>query len=143
VVEYLKDGNGTRAAIRAGYATSSAAVQAHRLLKGATVLEEIHARRKRTLRRSEVTAEKTLQALAAVAFFDPRCLFDHNGNLLPFDKMPKDALSAIDLLEVEESVEGGRRVRRLKKAKFANKLPALELLGNHLGIFPTPPKRGR
>jgi phage terminase small subunit len=32
VVEYLKDGNGTGAAIRAGYATSSAAVDAHRLL---------------------------------------------------------------------------------------------------------------
>jgi phage terminase small subunit len=142
VVEYLKDGNGTKAAIRAGYATSSAAVQAHRLLGNEKVLAKVRARRNRILRRSEVTVEKTLRALAALAYFDPGCLFDQKGGLLPFNEMPNDALRAVDLLEIQESDKGGRRVPKLKRVKFVDKIPALELLGNHLGMFPIPPKKG-
>ena len=141
VLEYLKDGNGTKAAIRAGYAASSAAVHAHRLLKNQRVLDKVRARRNRVLRRTEVTVERTLRELEAIAFFDPGCLFDHKGKLLPLDKMPKDARRVIDRLEVRESVKGGRRFRTLQMVKFANrKMAALEALGNYLGMFPKPRK---
>jgi Terminase small subunit len=143
VLEYLKRGNGTKAAIAAGYAHSSAAVHAHRLLKNERVLEKIRASKRRVLRRAEITDAKTLKAIAEVAYFDPGCLFDQNGDLLPLNEMPKDALRAIDFLEVGESVRGGRRVRTLKMVKFADKLPALELLANYLGMFPAPRKRSR
>ena len=142
VLEYLKDGNGTRAAIRAGYAASSAAVHAHRLLKNEGVLEKVRAHQNRFQQRTDVTVEKTLRELAAVAFFDPRLLFDRKGNLLPLDKMPKDARSAIDRLDIQVSVKAGRKVRTVK-VKVADKLTALKILGNHLGMFPKPTKAGR
>jgi len=138
VLEYLKDGNGTRAAIRAGYAASSAAVHAHRLLKNERVLEKVRACQNRFQQRTEVTVEKTLRELAAVAFFDPGRLFDRKGNLLPLGKMPKDALSVIDF-DIE-SVKGGRKVRMVR-VKTADKMAALTALGSYLGMFPKPPKR--
>lgn len=54
VLEYLNDGNGTRAAIRAGYAASSAAVHAHRLLKNERVLAKVRACIDRVQKRNDV-----------------------------------------------------------------------------------------
>ena len=59
--EYAKDGNGTRAAIRAGYAPKSADVEAARLLVNAKVgnavtkFQELH----------RIKAEVTIESLAA------------------------------------------------------------------------------
>ncbi len=143
VLEYLKDGNGTQAAIRAGYATSSAAVHAHRLLKNERIVEKIKAHHTRLRHSNEVLVEKTLRGLAAIAFSDPGTLFDRKWNLLlPFEKLPKDARRALDSIEVVDSVKGGRKLRTVK-VKFASKLAALEMLFNHYGLFPKPPKAGR
>ena len=142
VLEYLKDSNGTKAAIRAGYAPSSAAVHACRLRKNQMVLEKIRAHQNSVLRRTGVTDEKILPEIAAVAFSDPGALFDRKWNLLPLEKLPKDARRALDRLEVVDSVKGGRKIRTVK-VKFADKLGALEILGNRLGMFPKPPKAGR
>ena len=133
MLEYLKDGNGTRAAIRAGYAASSAAVHAHRLLKNDTVLDKVRARQNRFQQRTEVTVEKTLRELAAVAFFDPGLLFDHKGNLLPPGKMTKDALRAIDV-DIQESVKG-RKVRTVRW-KTADRMVVLTALAKYLRMFP-------
>ena len=64
--EYAKDGNGTRAAIRAGYAPKSADVEAARLLVNAKVgnavtkFQELH----------RIKAEVTIESLAAELEFD-------------------------------------------------------------------------
>ena len=129
VVEYLKDRNGTQAAIRAGYAASSAAVHAHRLLKKDTVLDKLHALRNSALQRIGVTAEKTLRELGAIAFFDPRHLFDDKGNMLPLHKMPKDARSALSGFNIRESVEGGHRVRTLGNEARGGQTGRAEYLG--------------
>ena len=140
VLEYLKDGNGTKAAMRAGYAASSAAVQASRLLNTETVVDKIRALQNRVQQRNEDTLDKTLRGLGEIAFADPGHFFDRKWNLLPPNKIPKDARSALDGLEVQESVKGGVRT---VKVRFANKLAALEILGKHLWLFPKPLKAGR
>ncbi len=137
VLEYLKDGNGTKAAIRAGYATSSAAVHAHRLLKNERVVDKVRTLQDRVQRRSEVTAEKVRTELIAIANFDMSRLLDRKGNLLPLHKIPADALRVIERLEVRESVKGGRRVRT-ELVKLANKAAALNTLARCMGPFPKP-----
>ncbi len=143
VSEYLKDGNGTQAAIRAGYATSSAAVHAHRLLHNKRVLDKVRAHQNRVQRATEVTVERVVRELEAVAFSDPLYLFDRKSNLLPFDKIPKEARRAIKLLEVQESVKGGRRIRTLKKVVLEDRIPAVIALAKYLGMFPKPLRGGR
>ena len=140
VLEYLKQGNGTKAAIAAGYAFSSAAVHAYRLLKNETVLKEIRARQNRIQQANDDLVKKTLREFEAVAFLDPRQFFDDKWNLLPLSEMCSDARSALDSLEVEVSVKGGVRAMYVK---FADKMAALNALANILGMFPRPLRAGK
>jgi phage terminase small subunit len=140
VLEYLKEGSGTRAAIRAGYATSSAAVHAHRLLKNEWVLEEIRAHQDRVQERNDALVDKTLHELEAAAFYDPGALFDRRGNLLPPDKLPEGAYRGVESLRITDTVKGGRKVRTVQ-IKFADRIAALNALAKRLGLFRKPAKR--
>lgn len=139
IAEYLKDGNGTQAAIRAGYAKKSASVHATRLLAKDKILDKIRAGQNRILKRAEVSVERVLRELACLAFLDPAGLFDEKGELRPISEMPEEVRRALTGLEVEElfDFKNGRRSRtgNLRKIKFAQKTTALELLAKHLGIL--------
>jgi len=139
IVEYLKDGNGTRAAVRAGYAPSSAAVQACRLLQNDRVLNNVRACQKLVLvqRGNEALFDKTLLELQAICSFDPAPLFDRKGKLLPLHKLPRDAYRAIASFEIEHSVKGGRKVRT-ERVKFVDRVAALDTLAKCLGLILPP-----
>ena len=72
VAEYLKDLNGTQAAIRAGYAPSAARARASKMLSNVVVAEAIREAQTEILRSSQVTVERIVRELALIAFFDPR-----------------------------------------------------------------------
>lgn len=63
VAEYLKDGNGTQAAIRAGYSTKTANEQAARLLAKASVKGAVEGR----LEKLELTADYVLGGIRKIA----------------------------------------------------------------------------
>lgn len=75
VQEYLKDLNGTQAAIKAGYSEKTAAEQASRLLSNVKVQEAVTKGREKLAARAEVTAERVLNGLLAEATADdgPTC----------------------------------------------------------------------
>jgi len=133
VLEYLNLRNGTKAAIAAGYAQSSAAVQAHRLLKHATVREKIGAQQKRVQQTNEVLINKTLRGLASIAFSDPILFLDAEGRPLPLNKMPKEARDSLRRVKVQVSAKGGTRIVCIE---VAEKMPALTILAKHLGMLP-------
>ena len=66
VAEFLTSGNGTQAAIRAGYSAKGAAVQATRLLRNANVRSAIEAERAPVLARAKVTLAGHLAMLATI-----------------------------------------------------------------------------
>lgn len=70
VAEYLKDRDGTAAAIRAGYAKSSAGARASELLALPAVRTLVNKHTENIRRRSEVTAEFVIEELAKVASQD-------------------------------------------------------------------------
>ena len=55
VAEYVKDGNATQAAIRAGYAEGSAAVTGSQLLRHPKVAAELHNVQSKAIQRAQVT----------------------------------------------------------------------------------------
>lgn len=134
LAEYLVDGNGTRAAIAAGVPEKSAAVTASRWLKNrriAALLTERHARRTTKL---EITAERVLDELAKLAFYDPGKLFDAHGNLLAVPAMDDVTRAVIVALDVETKDSRGAR-SITKKVKLADKGLNLERLGRYLKLF--------
>ena len=90
--------------------------------------------------KAEVSVERVLKEYARIAFLNPQDLYDANGRLLNIKEMPEDAARAIAGLE-EEVIYGsngeGRKVDigRLKKIRLTGKIPALEGLARHLGMF--------
>ena len=139
VAEYLKDRNGTQAAIRAGYKANSAQEQASRLLSNAMVREAIEAFVIKAEEKAALTVERTLREVARLAFFDPRKLLKDDGSPKPITELDDDTAACLAGLEVLESYEGSGEERvfvgHVKKYKIADKNAALEKAMKHLGLY--------
>lgn len=102
IVEYLKSGNGTQAAIRAGYSAKGAAVQATRLLRIAKMTAAIEAERAPVLERAKLTLEGHLGMLAAIR--DAAMTAGHYGAA----KSAEEARGRVSGFYVEPSVVAKR-----------------------------------
>jgi phage terminase small subunit len=77
-----------------------------------------------------------------IAFADLTQAYNEGGNLLPVPQMPEDTRRALSGIEITELFGDGKAVGRLKKVRFAQKVPALDSLAKHLGIFAEPGNGG-
>jgi phage terminase small subunit len=138
-LEYVKDLNGTQAAIRAGYSPKTAQEQASRLLSKAIISERLQALLDARFKRVQLDGDTILRELLRLATSDLRKLFDDKGGLLPPHQWPDDAAVAVSSVEVEELFDGYGEERHqigfTKKVKFWDKPKSLELLGKHLKLF--------
>lgn len=138
IAEYLIDGNGTRAASAAGFAPESAHVTAARLLKIPKIAAAIAERQERRQEKLKISAERVLEELAKLAFYDPRDLFDERGFLKPItemDDITRAAIAALDTETRELGGEGPLQRTLVKKIKLADKGLNLERLGRYLKLF--------
>jgi hypothetical protein len=162
--EYLVDFNGKRAAIAAGYAKKGAAASASRLLTYVNIQAYLQKKKDKVAQKLEITFERTLNEIGRIAFFDPRNMFDDDGNLKDIKDLDPDTAAVISSIEVDEDItteddidldgedeEGedaaqhtpagakkpkGPKVSGTitKKLKMWSKPQALSLLADHFGI---------
>lgn len=136
--EYIKDGNGTRAAIAAGFPESSAHVAAARLLKNPKIAAAIESWRERQKERFEITAEAVLDELFKLGTYDPKNLYDKDGNRIPvhlLDDFTRAAVAAVEDETTETTTMGSKTVTRNQKIKMAEKGANLERLGKYFKLF--------
>lgn len=137
--EYLKDLNGTQAAVRAGYAENSANEQASRLLANANISERVQMLMQSRAKRIEIDSDMILKELLLLAKTDLSNAYDENGNLKNVQDMPEEVRRAISGIKVFEEFEGfGKdrvKIGEVRELKFWDKPRALELLGKHLKLF--------
>jgi phage terminase small subunit len=142
VKEYFVDLESSKAAKRAGFSTA----MGRKLL----MEPEVHAEVERQLalreRAIEVTADRALAEIGAIAFSDIRKVFRPDGSLLPPADFPDDMAGAISSVEVDELFEwqpredGGRGKEKVqvgftKKLKLWDKPAALTMLGKHFKLW--------
>lgn len=150
VEEYLVDLNATQAAIRAGYSQNRASEIGYQLLQKTTVQEAIEAAMTERSSRTEITQDRVLEELAAIAFSNgtdfarvvsreaPTTVVDDEGN----PQQVTGLVQAVRILDTD-SIEPKKRaaIAGIKEGKFGievksyDKVKALELLGRHLGMF--------
>ena len=94
VEEFACDMNATQAAIRAGYSVKTAKEQATRLLSNVHVAAEIAKGRAARSERTGITADRVLQELARIAFFDVRKLLNDDGSMKPISEIDDDTRAA-------------------------------------------------
>lgn len=135
VREYLVDLNATQAAQRCGYSEKTAYAQGCRLLKDAEVAAAIQAAMDKRAAKTEITAERVLQEIARLAFFDPAKLYDEQGRPRPIHELDEDTRRAIAGVEIDEVGGGDKPLVVTRKLKLADKGANLERLGRHLKLF--------
>jgi phage terminase small subunit len=140
--EYLKDLNATKAAIRAGYSTKSAASQAADLLKLPKISEEIGRLEAKRISAADVKADAVLRELQRIATFDCSQLFDERGQIRPPDTWSADVRACIAGLDVVRRTGTDGTIEQVFKLRFADKIAALRVLSAHLGLVQEVPGQG-
>lgn len=141
VAEYMKDGNAVRSAIAAGYSKKTAASQSSQLIANPKISKAISEKHGKRCAKLDFSAEKVLEGLASLAFFDIRKLYDEKGNLKSIQDLDDTTANAICGVEIEEVFErfGGGQAKAngnlLKKIKLADRGTNLERLGRYHKLF--------
>jgi phage terminase small subunit len=138
VEEYLIDLNARQAAIRAGYSPRTAEVIAHQNLRKLNIAAAIAEMQQARSKRVEITQDRVLLEIARLAFFDPRKIFDEQGQLLQITQFNDDSAAAIAGMDVIGVKSESGEVQYVKKIKFWDKNSALEKLSKHLKLFGDP-----
>ena len=129
VEEYLVDLNATQAAIRAGYKEKTARSIGQENLTKPDIQEAIQAAMDERSKRTEITQDRVLQELAAIGFSRATDFAQIRGG-------------AVRLTETDELADEQKRaVAGIKEGKYGiemklhDKIHALHLIGQHLGMF--------
>jgi phage terminase small subunit len=136
VEEYLIDLNATAAYRRAGYQPKSekaATANSSRLMANDSIKAEIRKRRRQQSRETRITANRVLKELALIAFsrlrdygkWNAGGFFINDSGRLPYDKD-----KAVAEFSQTRTASGGST-----KFKLHDKVAALKLLGEHLGLW--------
>lgn len=140
VAEYLKDSNGARAAIEAGFSPKTAREIAYQLLnKTSHVMEAIRREEEERLHEVGVHVEKVLTRMARLGFPDIRKLYGPNNTLLPVKDWPDEIVPAVAGVETFEEYQGKGKDRVLightKKVRLWDPNPSLTSMAKNLGVI--------
>lgn len=130
VDEYLFDLNGTLAAIRAGYSARTANEQSTRLLANVHVAEAVAVAKAERSARVGLHADRVIEELAVLAFA-------RMGDFADWDRggVNLKEASEVDSRAISEVRSSDNRYGKNISIKLHDKLGALKLLGQHLGIL--------
>lgn len=111
--EWLKNPNGTAAAIAAGYSAKGAGVTAHELLQRSDVKAYLASRTGKLVAVAEADVERITRELAAIGFADVTVLFvesPEGPRLRPLSEWPAEVRVCIASIETSRRVVGIKRV---------------------------------
>lgn len=143
VDEYLVHLDPKKAAIDAGYSKTVAASKAYQWVSNSKVKPHVYAAIKEAQQkrseRTHITADRVLQELARIAFFDPRKLLNDQGHPKSLTELDDDTAAAVAGLDLLEEYRGEGKERQfvgyVKKFKIADKNTALTNAMRHLGLL--------
>lgn len=140
VREVLAHGNATKAAVAAGYSKATASVTGSKLLRKAKVSQELAKLQKTLLSKLEISAERVLQGLAELAFFDPRKMFNEDGSMKKVTELDDATVHALAGMDVEKLFKHfgkgqAEEIGTITKIRLCDRGLNLERLGRHFKLF--------
>lgn len=138
--QYLKDLNGTQAAIRAGYSKKGAHVQAAQLLSNHKVSVHLQELMQERAQRTEIDADWVLKRLAQDATADLADLYDELGQLKAVKDWPlafrTGLVAGIETVQERDgfSPDGDPAFVTVRKVKLMDRAKLLEMVGRHVGV---------
>lgn len=110
-----------------GATAKSAEANGPRLLKNRHVAMYLEQKRQEAEEKADVSEERILREVAAIAFLDPADYFDEDGNLRHVKDMPEQARRALAQIEVK-AVGNEEAQAFVTRIRHGDKKGALELL---------------
>ena len=136
VEAYISNGgNGTQAAIKAGYSKKGADVRAAELLRDCRVKDVIAARAKKVAEITGLDTERTAREIARLAYSDLRKFYRADGSLIPIPELDDDSAACVAMVEVDEIGIEGVVIGHTKKIKVWDKNAALEKAAKIHGLY--------
>lgn len=135
-MEFPIDFNGTQAAIRAGYAKSSAGLMAMKLLRKPVIQKAIRYFVKKRLQETELTAKETLKQLLYALTRKASDFFDENGLVLMPNNLPDRVQSLVDGFKIRSyyNKETGEQEQQIEY-KITPHATAVEQSLKHFDLF--------
>lgn len=137
--EYIKDLNGTQAAIRAGYSPKAATEQACKLLAKGNVQNYVSELKKTLSNKNEGLAQQVIDELKKIGFANIQDYINKDNEIKDLSTIDRDKAAAVESIKktVTEFSGGGESSGKKTSIQFKlyDKISALEKLGRHLGIF--------
>ena len=131
--EYIKDLNGTQAAIRAGYSPRTADRMAYELLKKPEIQAFVLQSKAERVEEVKIDANYVLKRLIEIDEMDVADILDDGGDFLPIRSWPKTWRTTLSGLDIA-IINSGDTEAIIKKIKWPDKVKNLELLGKHIGV---------
>jgi len=135
IEEYLVDGIGAHAAVRAGYSAATAKNKASTLLALPHVrdalLTAMRAREKTVTEKAAIDAAWVLRELADLWRVDVRAIFRPDGQLRPIHELSDAAAKLVASFEVIDAPGG----LVTKKVRIIDRLRVLEDIGKHVSVL--------
>ena len=139
VLEYLRDGNATRAATAAGYSAATAYSQGPRLLSRPDIAQAIEIERARLMAKLSVTPERIVSTLAAIAFGDVRDVVAWDGEgkatITPSDELHEDEAVMVEGVSRRERTDAGGNTTATTDIKLSSRQGALDKLARIQGLY--------
>ncbi|MEP0983819.1 terminase small subunit [Leptolyngbya sp. FACHB-17] len=130
-------GNATRAYYQAGFVARSesvASTESSNFLRKPEIQNYIRHLQANVSKRFDISADRLVQELAAIAFADPKQMFNDDGELLPISEIPDHCLGALAEINVETVTDRRGNVTIKRKGKLADRQRALEGLMKVTGL---------
>ena len=137
--EYLTDMNATRAALRAGYSSSTALNG--QLMNIPKIKCYLQQQTQQRMERVQFTHDQVLRELGKIAFGNMADYFAADGSIKPMNEVGNDAKAALWSVSVSDAGSGGSVIgdntdsKRLLKFRMYNKLSALDKIAKHIGFY--------
>jgi phage terminase small subunit len=143
--EYAVDLNAKKAALRAGYAESTAEKYAAMLLKNTQIQEAVKQVMKDRADRLQITQDRVLEEYAKIAFSDIRDFVDFRTEktVVGYDEEGQPIIDYKNIVDVRPSDQvDGRIINEISiskdgtlKFKLHDKKGALDMIGKHMKMF--------
>jgi phage terminase small subunit len=137
--EYIKDHNGKKAAIRAGYARKNAEVAASKQLRIVKVKNYISDLEEEALARGEITKNRILRERSFIAFSDMRDYIDENNQVVSIKELPREKVAAIKKVKntTTKLFSDGENIgeKTVTEIELLDKQRALSDLDKHSGLY--------
>lgn len=134
---FNNNGNGTQAAIEAGYSKKTADQQASRLLTKVKVKNLIAKLNYKLENKAIITKEQVIEEYKKIALFDLRTLYNEDNTLKNVTELSDEAGAAITGIEINEMFEWDgeekKHVGNTVKVKLNGKISALDSIRDTMG----------